>query len=87
MTNEKMQENVNNVSRMLNNFGFNNDAFCELMTREHRTLQQSFTRLCIAWLATCASDDYRYDGRNEASHEVAKMLLDGKDNDIHIPFI
>ena len=81
MTNEKMQENVNNVSTMLNNFGFNNEVFCELMTREHRTLQQSFTRLCIAWLATCASDDYRYDGRNEASHEVAKALLSHEDPD------
>ena len=81
------KDNVEMVSDMLNVFGFSSADFCKEFAKEHRTLQQSFTRLCVEWLRTCASDDYRYDGRNEASHEVAKMLLDGKDNDIHIPFI
>lgn len=86
MSSEK--ENVQKVSSMLNSFSFNPKEFCELMCREHRTLQQSFTRLCIEWLCTCASDEYRYDGRNEASHIVAKALIESQDADfIGLPFI
>lgn len=86
---DKTKEQVRQVSEMLNSFSFEYQGFCEEMTREHRTLQQSFTRLCIHWLSTCASDEYRYDGRNEASHEIAKALLSSQDADFigHIPMI
>ena len=86
---DRTKEQVRQVSDMLNSFSFDYKGFCEEMTREHRTLQQSFTRLCIHWLSTCASDEYRYDGRNEASHEVAKALLDSQDADFigNIPMI
>ncbi len=86
MSSEK--ENVQKVSSMLNSFSFSTKEFCKLMCYEHRTLQQSFTRLCIEWLCTCASDEYRYDGRNEASHIVAKALIESQDADfIGLPFI
>ena len=78
---EKTKKQVNQVTDMLNDFGFDYEGFCEQMCREHRTLQQSFTRLCIHWLSTCASDEYRYDGRNEASHEIAKALIESQDLD------
>lgn len=85
---ERNKQNAEQVAEMLNVFGFDNDGFCEAMCRQHRTLQQNFTRLCIAWLATCASDDYRYDGRNEASHEVAKALINSQDADfLGLPFV
>lgn len=85
---EQNKQNAEKVAEMLNVFGFDNDGFCEAMCRQHRTLQQNFTRLCIAWLATCASDDYRYDGRNEASHEVAKALINSQDADfLGLPFV
>lgn len=85
----KAREQAQMVSDMLNNFSFNNEEFCKEMTKEHRTLQQSFTRLCIHWLCTCADDEYRYDGRNEASHVVAKALIESQDADFigNIPFI
>lgn len=84
-----MKNNVQQVSGMLNNFSFNPEKFCEEMTKEHRTLQQSFTRLCIHWLCTCADENYRYDERNEASHEIAKALISSQDADFigNIPFI
>lgn len=85
---ERNKQNAEQVAGMLNVFGFDNDGFCDAMCRQHRTLQQNFTRLCIAWLATCASDDYRYDGRNEASHEVAKALINSQDADfLGLPFV
>lgn len=85
----KNKENAQMVSNMLNLMSFDYEGFCEEMTKEHRTLQQSFTRLCIHWLCTCSSDDYKYDGRNEASHLIAKALISSQDADFigDIPYI
>ena len=87
--NDKTKEQVNQVTDMLNSFTFDYDGFCKQMCQEHRTLQQSFTRLCVHWLSTCASDEYRYDGRNEASHEIAKAIIESQDADFigNIPMI
>lgn len=89
MKDNKERKNVEIVADMLNDFSFNPEKFCEAMTMSHRTLQQSFTRLCIHWLCTCADDNYRYDGHNEASHEIAKALINSQDADFigNIPFI
>lgn len=86
---EKSKENASKVAEMLNSFNFDYEGFCKAMCREHRTLQQSFTRLCIHWLCECSTDEYQYDGRNEASHEIAKALINSQDADFigNIPFI
>jgi hypothetical protein len=80
---------VNAISAFTNPMGHNNGAFCARMKREHRTLQQQFTEICLAWLATCAKmEDYEVDPRNEYQREIARKLL--KDIDIHelrVPFI
>ena len=91
----KDRKSVEKVSLMLNDFSFSAKGFCEGMTREHRTLQQSFTRLCIEWLQTCADANYRYDGRNEASHKIAVEIAQSYGayhpgesfEDIEVPFI
>ena len=49
--------------------------FIQAMASEHRTLQQSFTRLCLEWIEHCASTDYRTDGRNESSHHICKAMI------------
>lgn len=89
MRDEKTKEQVNQVTDMLNSFSFDYEGFCKQMCQEHRTLQQSFTRLCLYWLSTCSSDDYRFDGRNEASHIISKALLESQDADFigYIPMI
>jgi hypothetical protein len=48
--------------------------FNDAMSREHRTLQQSFTRLCIGWIEHVASDDYYTDGRNQASKNFGVLM-------------
>lgn len=85
----KETANVQRVSDMLNSFSFNPEEFCKEFAKEHRTIQQNLTRLCIHWLCTCASDDYRYDLRNEASHMIAKALINSQSPDLigNIPFI
>lgn len=57
---------------------FNNKApeFISVMSYEHRTLQQSFTKLCLQWIEHVASEGYRTDARNQQSHIVAQKLLD-----------
>lgn len=69
------------VSNMLSTFGFNPEAFCEIMSMDHKTIQQNFTRLCFEWLKTCAKDDYRHDERNRASHVKCKAIVDTMSSD------
>ena len=47
--------------------------FCDQMGREHRTLQQQFTGLCICWFRHLAKQE-NFDLRNQASVELAKLL-------------
>lgn len=86
----KVTENVTEVSDMLNSFSFDPEEFCKEFTKEHRTIQQNFTRLCIAWIKTCASDDYRHDERNRASHVKSKYIVDTMSKDpawSYMPYI
>lgn len=63
--------------------------FVAAMAEEHRTLQQGFTRLVVAWLRHLASlPDNRYDARNEASVKLARKLLGSLDEyETHLPLI
>lgn len=56
------------------------------MEREHGTLQQAFTRLCVAWFLFAANPDYRTDLRNEATHRLA-VTLEPVIEDAYLPFI
>lgn len=75
-----MEQNTNIasiVTDMLNSYdSMNAYKFLMDMRSEHRTLQQSFTKLCLLWLEQCASDEYRHDLRNEASHKIAKAVIE-----------
>lgn len=75
MKSEIEKKAVNNITNAINIMTFNKKKFCQLMSHEHRYLQEEFTLLCLDWLRTCASDDYGFDGRNEYSHVIAKELV------------
>lgn len=75
-TPETTKELADLMSAFLNSYIPEYDQFIELMNREHRTLQQSFTRLCLKWLENCASKDYGFDLRNEDSHTISKTIID-----------
>lgn len=54
-----------------------NKQLVEEISFEHRTLQQNFTRLCIAWLEHCGSlDGMQYDLRNEASAMLGRSFIE-----------
>ena len=72
---DRDKDAVKAMSNYLNSFSVNYDEFAKQMSYEHRTLQQNFTRLCIAWLKQLSETEY-YDLRNEASVKFAKRIQD-----------
>ena len=68
---------TNDITNYLNTFGDKSDEFNSAMSSEHKTLQQNFTRLVLRWIEHVASEDYRTDGRNEASKNTCKQLMEG----------
>ena len=62
----------------------------ELMSREHRTLQQQMTQVCVMWLKHLSTleEHNGYDLRNEASVKLAKRLLsEVEEHDLYLPLI
>jgi hypothetical protein len=82
MENNKAQHIAREMSGFVNSYSNRNKEFNLEMAREHRTLQQNFTKLCLQWIEFVASDDYRYDLRNEDSHTTCKKMIETfkKDN-------
>lgn len=66
---------VKEITDFVNTFTLNQEEFNEEMSRQHRTLQQSFTRLCMKWIEHVASDEYQTDLRNESAKSVSKKLI------------
>jgi len=83
---EKTQEIVGNITDYVNTFS-RRDDFNEMMSREHRTLQQSFTGLCLRWIEHVSKEEYRTDGRNQQSKDICqKIVKDFKEkNDGFLP--
>jgi hypothetical protein len=79
----EVKEVAKNVSNFVNNYNSDHEGFIKEMNSEHRTLQQSFTKLCLRWIENVASDEYRFDLRNQDSHEACKKLVESfkKEND------
>lgn len=69
-------EVVSTLTKHVNTFTRDAKEFNQLMSNEHRTLQQSFTRLCLQWIEHVANEEYRTDGRNEKSKEICKELIE-----------
>ena len=63
------------MSNFINNLSPEYAEFCQIMAKDHPTLQQSFTRLCLEWIKTMADKDQRFiDPRNEESHKVCNKI-------------
>ncbi len=71
--NKRAEEAAEAVNRMINaGGGLAQREFIEQMSRDHPTLQQGFTRLCVAWFRTLA--EQQGDERNTASIKLAQAL-------------
>lgn len=72
---DREQELAKTIANAVNTFSFDDKAFCETMAQEHKTLQQTFTGLCLSWIRHCGSlEPWQIDGRNEASAKTCKMI-------------
>ena len=73
------------ITDYLNSFTDKSEEFNKAMSNQHRTLQQSFTKLCLKWLEHCATNEYRFDGRNEGAHKISaelmKLFKEAKENE------
>lgn len=67
---------MSQLSDAVNSMSFHSKDFAKAATLEHRTLQQSLFRSVVEIIKVYASDDYTYDGRNQASHELAKKIVE-----------
>jgi hypothetical protein len=78
------------ISDYVNGIGNKLEDVIDPMARDHRTLQQGFTKLCVAWLERCAKmhDDRDFDGRNEHSAKLGKkFVVMISEQDRILPFI
>jgi len=63
-------------SDAVNTFSFDQEAFNQAMSRQHRTLQQSMMRATLGWIESIADkDDKFFDARNEGSKKIATELI------------
>lgn len=79
---------ANDLFDAINNFSFNEKNFAISTTNQHRTLQQKFFRMIVDTIRLYGSEDYHYDGRNEAAHKLAKKILEsGVLDEAYLPCI
>jgi hypothetical protein len=76
MADKTPQEMAELIMSFLNIFSRESkDELVESLLRQHRTLQQSFSRLCLRWFERLAETPHGFDKRNEASVELAKEIV------------
>ena len=81
------EEVAEQMAGAVNGMGFNYKACTDALGKEHRTLQQNFTKLCFAWIQHMA-EVKEHDLRNEASVKACKKIMTGVDKyDLMLPFI
>lgn len=74
------------VEMELNSYSFNPKIFAASIPMMHPTNQQSLYRLIRECLRTMADESRYYDGRNMASHNEAKNIMEYlRDNEHSIP--
>ena len=76
------------LGHALNDYGWNEKRFASAVTTFHRTLQQALFRSIVEVIRIMGSEDYGYDLRNKASHEICKRIVEsGVLEEDMIPFI
>ena len=71
----------------LNNMSWNSEKFAESVVYYHRTLQQKLFGTMVKVIEMIGREDYGYDPRNEASHRIARKIVESGILDETIPVI
>ena len=74
---------------LINNFGFDDKGVANNIIGRHRTLQQSFMRLCLEYIKAQAKVDISWtDARNEATVKLSKRIVEAIGiEDMYVPMI
>ena len=85
---EKKDYDATVLEDMVNNTLFDSEFVASKMARMHPTLQQSFMRLCVAFIKEMSAKTYS-DGRNEAAVTLAKSFyrVIEEENNAYLPHI
>lgn len=77
MNNEKEKQLAEEITNALNGC-FSKKEFCNAMSREHRTLQEEFTELCIWWFEKLAEmhKQNNFDERNKYSCALGQQITE-----------
>lgn len=75
-TDDRNQTAINALENAINNCGFNPNEFIKETNTWHRYLQNELVKLARAIIKNAASDDYKFDGRNEWAHVISKEILE-----------
>lgn len=68
------------LENALNNYGFQHKEFVNKTNTWHRYIQNELVKLAIAILQNAASEEYKYDPRNQWAHTKAKEILKNANN-------
>ena len=71
----------------LNNMSWNSEKLAESVVYYHRTLQQKLFDTMVKVIEMIGREDYGYDPRNEASHRIARKIVESGILDETIPII
>ncbi len=71
------KELANAFADAVNSSNFDCDEFVTHFARQHRTLQQSMMRAMMTCVEFAASSEYRFDGRNQGTYSLCKMIKSG----------
>lgn len=85
VTPEELESKTEDFLNVICN-GEKEEKFVELMSRGHRTLQQNYTRFVMRWIKSQSESKY-FDGRNEASVNLCKKIMDAVKDDYSLPTI
>jgi hypothetical protein len=81
------KEVAQELMRGINTMSLNPTPFVEVVTQDHRTLQQAVFRLFAACVREWATHE-RFDDRNEATVRLSKRIVEALGDDLErIPFI
>lgn len=69
------EEMAGYIEDYFNSFSSKEKDLIQQIERLHRTLQQSFSKFVLMWIEHMATDEYRVDGRNEASKMMAQRMM------------
>lgn len=88
MENSREFKVAKELEHALNDMSWDSRKFAESIIYYHRTLQQTLFRSMVEVIKIMGSEDYGYDLRNKASHEICKKIMEsGVLEDETVPFI